>query len=360
MKTLLIPMAGLGSRFTKAGFNVHKPLIEIDNKKLIRISIDSLNLSEEWKIILVARNLGESYKKEIEKVVPEAQIKWINKLTGGAAETAMLAENLIDKEDELIITNCDQYLDWNVEDFLEKSRKKGISGSVLTYQSKDPKNSFCRADENGKIFEIVEKKIISNQALVGLHWWRKGISFLNSARKLLKDCPKDKETYISETLQYLIKDGNNVISIPINGKYWSLGTPNDFYKFKGYLSEFHMDKPRTFFIDLDGTILKHGHRYSDLYNNQIEACPNVIEAMDELDSQGHTIILVSSRKESARDFTKKLLDKLGIPYDNLILGVSQGKRVIVNDIISERSNPRCGSLNVITNKGWEAKELLEC
>ena len=36
----------------------------------------------------------------------------------------LLAENLIDKEDELIITNCDQYLDWNVEDFLEKSRKR--------------------------------------------------------------------------------------------------------------------------------------------------------------------------------------------------------------------------------------------
>ena len=101
MNTLLIPMAGLGSRFTKAGFSVHKPLIEIDNKKLIRHSIDSLNLSKDWKVILIARDLGESYKKEITKVVPEAQIKWINKLTGGAAETAMLAANLISKEDSL-------------------------------------------------------------------------------------------------------------------------------------------------------------------------------------------------------------------------------------------------------------------
>ena len=360
MKTLVIPMAGLGSRFTKAGFNVHKPLIEIDGEKLIRHSIDSLNLDESWKIVLVARDLGKGYKKEIEQVVPEAEIIWINRLTGGATETALLASELIDPKDELIVTNCDQYLDWDTEDFFTRSRSKGVVGSVLTYKSIDPKNSFCRSDNNGKIFEIVEKNPISNEALVGLHWWAKGADFLSSAQQLIDNCPKDRESYLSETYSYLIKEGMNIKSVGIKGKYWSLGTPEDFYIFKGYLAEYRMAKPRTFFIDLDGTVLMHGHRYSNLYEGQNEACPGVIEAMDELDSQGHTIVLVSARKESSREFTQRLLDRLGIPYDHLILGVSQGKRIVVNDIISETSAPRAGNVNVITDQGWKAKELLEC
>ena len=52
--------------------------------------------------------------------------------------------------------------------------------------------------------------------------------------------------------------------------------------------------------------------------------------------------------------------KLGIPFDHLLLGISKGKRIIINDIISETSTPRCASLNVITDQGWDAKELLEC
>lgn len=359
MKTLVIPMAGLGSRFTKAGFTVHKPLIEVDGVKLIRHSIDSLNLNDEWKVVLIARDLGNGYKEEVEAEVPEAEFIWINELTGGASETALFAEKLIDPKEELIITNCDQYLDWDVEDFLTQSRDKDVVGSVLTYNSTDAKNSFCRSDNNGKIFEIVEKNPISNEALVGLHWWKQGKDFITTAKRLVKECPKDRESYISETYSYLISQGKTIKSIPIKGKYWSLGTPEDFYIFKGYLAEYRMAKPRTFFIDLDGTVLMHGHRYSNLYKGQ-EACPGVVEALDELDSLGHTIILVSARKESSRRFTEENLDRLGVPYDQLILGVSQGKRVVVNDIISETSVPRSGNVNVITDAGWESKELLEC
>jgi NDP-sugar pyrophosphorylase family protein len=362
MKTLVIPMAGLGSRFTKAGFTTHKPLIELDGIKLIRRSIDSLNLVlSSWKVVLIARDLGEGYKEEVEAEVPEAEFIWINEMTSGATETALFASALIDPEEELIVTNCDQYLDWDVADFLSRSREEeDIVGSVLTYKSTNPKNSFCRSDSSGKILEIVEKDPISDQALVGLHWWRYGKDFIATAERLVNDCPEDRETYISETYSYLIGKGGIVKAIPIKGKYWSLGTPEDFYIFKGYLAEFHMPKPRTFFIDLDGTVLLHGHRYSNLNKEGQEACPGVIAALDEIDSLGHKIILVSARKESSRRFTEKNLARLGIPYDQLILGVSQGKRVVVNDMISSLSEPRSSCVDVITDKGWTSEELLKC
>ena len=356
MKVVLIPMAGLGSRFSKEGYTVHKPLIEVAGKPLIRYSIDSLGLSDEWNVVIVARDLGGTYMKDVQNAVPEATIIWIDELTTGATHTCLMAESTIDPEDELIITNCDQYLEWNVDEFLEKSREDGVVGSVLTYKSSDPKNSFCRIS-SGHVTEIVEKEAVSEEALVGVHYWSKGKYFLESAKDQMSRKDKLNETYISETYQYLINSGNKIISVPINGKYWSTGTPEDLGIFKGYYLEYKVSKPQTFFIDLDGTILKHAHRYSNLKNGQ-ELCDGVKDAMDELDSNGHKIIIVSARKESAREKTEEMLWELGIPYDQLILGVSQGCRVMVNDIISNGSERRARAVNVITDNGWNTKDLM--
>lgn len=355
MKTLVIPMAGLGSRFSKAGFDKHKPLIEVGGKTLIRHSIDSLGLGDDWKVVLICRKQEGSYKEAVEAEVPEATFVWIDELTSGAAETCLYAQDHIDPDDELIITNCDQFLDWDVDSFLKQSVDSLFNGSVLTYDSTDPKNSFCRSVD-GKIVEIVEKKAISNEALVGLHWWRYGQDFLEPAARMVENFTGDRETYISEVYSDMVRDGL-VKAIPIDGKYWSIGTPEDFYVFKGYLAEYRSAKPQTFFIDLDGTVLMHGHRYSNLHKGQ-EACPGVVETLDQLDSQGHTIILVSARKESSRSFTEENLARLGIPYDQLILGVSQGRRVVVNDVITKTSAPRAAGVNVLTDQGWKAEDVL--
>jgi len=43
---ILVPMAGLGSRFIKEGFKVPKQLINIKDKHLIDISLDCLNYKD--------------------------------------------------------------------------------------------------------------------------------------------------------------------------------------------------------------------------------------------------------------------------------------------------------------------------
>ena len=48
---IVIPMAGLGTRFSSEGFDVPKPLIEVGGKTLIEHSIDSLNLNGRYIFI---------------------------------------------------------------------------------------------------------------------------------------------------------------------------------------------------------------------------------------------------------------------------------------------------------------------
>ena len=41
--------------------------------------------------------------------------------------------------------------------------------------------------------------------------------------------------------------------------------------------------------------------------------------------------MTTARRESLREKTKEDLSRLGIPYDTLIMGISKGQRIIIND-----------------------------
>ncbi len=354
---IIIPIAGEGLRFKKFGVYTPKPLIKVDGKSLIRYSIDSLDLKEH-KHILICRDLKNGYledlKAELNKCKIEYEIILIDKLTSGASETSLLGMSNVDEEEEIIITNCDQYLNWDSKEFLKKSR--GYDSSVLTYKSTDPKNSFAQLIDK-KIVKIVEKEVISNNALVGVHYWKKASYFIDSANQLIREI-NDKESYISETFNYLLKKNLNVGCIDIGeGSYWSTGTPEDLKVFKGMILEFQTAKINTYFFDLDGTIIMHAHKYSGLRDN-FKLCPGVKDALDEIDSRGDKIILISVRKESSRKFTEKILEDLNIPYDQLILSIGQGQRYLINDKISEEAKSRTKSVDVITDKGWSIDDII--
>ena len=120
----------------------------------------------------------------------------------------------------------------------------------------------------------------------------------------------------------------------------------------GKYNEFYLDKPKTIFCDIDGTILKHAHRFSELHKFDAMALPGVIEKFNEWDSLGHRIILVTARKESGREMTERQLKSLGIMWDQLIMGVSSGHRILLNDKLQVEDPDRANSINLITDKGF--------
>ena len=88
---------------------------------------------------------------------------------------------------------------------------------------------------------------------------------------------------------------------------------------------------KTIFLDIDGCIFKHKGNLSTQVIEPEELLPGILEKINEWDAEGHSIILVTGRKESLREFTQKQLIKHGIYYDNLIMGVNRGERVLIND-----------------------------
>ena len=108
---VIISMAGLGSRFTNAGYKTHKPLIKVNNKSLIRYTVESLGINGDY--VFVCRDLGDTYLNDLEIELNEYfesspsnySIEVIDHVTTGAAETALFG--LEDEYNgELIVTNC--------------------------------------------------------------------------------------------------------------------------------------------------------------------------------------------------------------------------------------------------------------
>jgi len=354
---IVIPMAGLGTRFANEGFELPKPLIETNGKTLIEHSVSTLGVHGKYIFITRKYNNPEHNRlltKRLKEIQPDCVEIQLDKPTRGATETVLAAKSYINNASQLIITNCDQITDWDAKDFNEFISNPNIDGAVVTYPSVNPKNSFAIVEDH-HVVKLVEKDPVSDIALIGVHYWKEGHVFVKSAEELLEDFTKRKrpECYISETYNYLIKAGFKIKNYHISAnEYIPLGTPYDLKIYEGKVKEFHTEKPKTIFCDIDGTLTHHVHRFSDLLDTEPILLPGVREKFNQWDSQGHKIILCTARKESAREMTEQHLKSLGLCWDQLIMGVTSGERVLINDKLNINHPNRAKAVNVITNDGF--------
>ena len=92
-------------------------------------------------------------------------------------------------------------------------------------------------------------------------------------------------------------------------------------------------KNYTIFCDLDGTLWEQGDPTEIAKPGyQPKIIHGTVTKIREWDSKGYKIILTTGRKESLRDATVKQLSYAGIVYDQLVMGIGGGSRVLINDL----------------------------
>lgn len=239
MFNILYPIAGFGSRFANQGFKELKPFIKIKDKYIIEYSLSSLRIPGKYYIVV--RNLEKKYIKILNEIFNKYDIDGhiidIKTTTKGAAETCILTENYVDSSKPMFITNCDQYTPWNPNAFIEFINNNDYDSIVTTFNHEPiilntfTKYSFIKIDNNKLATEFSEKLAISNLSLNGIHYWKSGKMFFNSAKMLLEDESINQEKYISLTFNYLIKLGYKISYYPMNADtFYSLGTPEEVKK----------------------------------------------------------------------------------------------------------------------------------
>ncbi len=91
-------------------------------------------------------------------------------------------------------------------------------------------------------------------------------------------------------------------------------------------------RPKTIFCDIDGTLCVHENPSTiSSPKHKIKLLPKTIEKLLDWNLKGYIIILITGRKESQRELTVKQLQEAGIFYDQLIMGITGGTRVLIND-----------------------------
>lgn len=225
---VLIPMAGAGSRFEKAGYTFPKPLIEVDGKPMIQLIVENLNIDAEH-VFIVQKEHYNKYNLQylLNLISPDCKIVQVDGITEGAACTTLLAKEFIDNDEPLLTANSDQYVEWDSNEFLYCMQADEVDGGILTFDSVHPKWSFAKTDESGFVKEVAEKKPISNNATVGVYYWNKGSDYVKYAEQMIAaDRRVNNEFYVCPVFNEAVKDGKKVKVFPIE-KMWGLGTPED-------------------------------------------------------------------------------------------------------------------------------------
>lgn len=239
MLTFVIPMAGAGSRFAKAGYRYPKPLIPVHGRPMIDVVINNLKplRRESLFVFLVQQQHIEQFgiDEKLHSWCPGCEVVVVEGLTQGAACTVLKAQKFISDE-PLVIANCDQYVDCEMDKFLDDWLDRDQDGMIMTMTANDPKWSFVGFDENGSVNLVVEKEVISNEATVGIYGFTRGTDFVQAAEEMIAANERvNNEFYVAPTYNRLIQKGAHIgiwnIGSERNGMY-GLGIPSDLEYFE--------------------------------------------------------------------------------------------------------------------------------
>lgn len=230
---ILITMAGQGSRFIKAGYNIPKHEINVLGLSLFEWSMKTFNnfLDEEFIFVVRQGFFNEKWLREkLSKIkIKKYKIIETKKITKGQASTAFLANDFIDHEDSVLIFNIDTYVRENVilkNDFIK------VDGLIHVISAPGDNWSFVKK-VNGKVVEISEKKRISDYASIGMYYFNNWKMFVKVYKNYKEDVIKKfRETYIAPFYNYLLKDHNIDIKKINKNKVHFLGNPREVEEFK--------------------------------------------------------------------------------------------------------------------------------
>lgn len=232
--TVIITMAGLGTRFRKAGYQLPKYMIEAKGKTLFEWSMDSLldynSYVKTYIFVVREEDHAASFIEEkfVSYDIQNIRIVELDHVTGGQAESCMLAIPYCSQEDAVIVYNIDTYVEANILKYADISG----DGYAPCFQAFGDHWSFVKLDESGNAVEVREKKRISDNCTLGAYYFSSAALFQQLYEEFYKDYMENNEKYIAPLYNLMIEKGMSVrISIVDDKKVHVLGTPEELREF---------------------------------------------------------------------------------------------------------------------------------
>lgn len=275
--TVLLPMAGHGSRFSSAGYTTPKPLIEVSGKPMVVQATDSLPPAGRYVFVALKEHLENSEIGEaLRHSYPGCSVVALDHVTEGQACTCAFgvenASPAIDLDKPLIIGACDNGMLYDREAFRKLTEEGEVDAVAFTFRNhpaskRNPKAygwiktasaSSSSKVSTDRIVAVSVKVPISetpgnDHAIVGSFWFRKAQYLIDGLKRLQdKNVRVNNEFYVDSLIGELAEMGLDCRVFEID-YYICWGTPDDLKVFQ-YWQEFFNDCPwHPYRLELDPT-----------------------------------------------------------------------------------------------------------
>ena len=316
---IIIPLGGIGERFSNNGYTKPKPLIKVLGKEIIFWVLDSLNISESDTVYIPYNEFLDAYNftEVVNSIYPNIKLTSLPP-TNGPSETIKLCINRFNITGKIVLLDGDT---WYEEDIISKVRESKNNLSAY-FNSTRPEPLFSYLKLNGdKIVDIKEKEKISDNANSGCY-------VFNDTKKVLKyidRIEKNSENFTSDIIKEMLKDDIEFSSVEVKD-FHVLGTPQQIIEFaKSFPTE-----TKRFVFDLDNTLVTFPTIAGDY--SSVKPIPKTINYLRNLKKQGHHIIVYTARRMRTHgsnvgaiiadigEITMNTLKDFDIPYDELFFG----------------------------------------
>ncbi len=230
---LVMPMGGRGCRFFNDGFETPKPLIDLQGKPFFYWAARSVEKYVELADIsfVVLREHVERFGIDaaIREYYPQARIVVIPDVLPGAVLTCMEGVKGLEDDGPVLFNDCDHmFLSRGFYDFCGGDCCDGPDGALLTFASGEPRFSYVRFDEAGKVCGTVEKEVVSHSAICGAYYFKSSGLFLDCAEEYLHRCSYE-EFFVSGVYNVMAERGLRLHCFDTD-LHISFGTPEEYYE----------------------------------------------------------------------------------------------------------------------------------
>lgn len=217
-------MAGLSSRFFKAGYSKPKYMLEARGETLFEHSVKSFEkyFSSEIFVFIVKNvfDTPEFVKEKVSKLgIENYHIIALENDTRGQAETVAVGLSELLKNNKSMDCDNTDILIFNIDTFrfgyVYPDIRNDCDGFLEVFKGEGDNWSFAKAKSQNstQVIQTAEKNPISNLCSTGLYYFKSIGQYLKAFNEYAQ-IPKDKwekhELYVAPLYNLLIRDGFNI------------------------------------------------------------------------------------------------------------------------------------------------------
>lgn len=225
---VVVPMAGRGTRFSEAGYDVPKPLIAVAGKPMVLWALKSIEAMSFDRLVIVAlrehderydlRSLLGKYKNIVSDFV------FLDDVTEGQLCTVLAAQHYFDNGNDVLITASDTYIQSLMAKDINDKKEK-CSGLISVTSLPGEQWSFARTDQAGRVVEVAEKRRISENCSTGMYYFSNADDLVSYGSEIIKQKERTRnEYYVIPVYQKMINAGKIIYTSQAE-KMWDMGTP---------------------------------------------------------------------------------------------------------------------------------------